>query len=81
MKKHQILNAAGDQQLFSKKVPVAATALTLFQKVNPSNVLSPILTPKLIFREVNLHSRWGRLKIHLPRLKNTKTRMSLFHWF
>ena len=56
-------------------VPVAAMALTCFNFFNPSNVLSPIWTPKLIFREVNLQYYWGRMKIHIPRSKNRKTQM------
>ena len=52
-----------------EKVAVVATALTLFYFCNPSNVLRPIPSLKLIFLEVNLHSRWGRLKSHLPRSK------------
>jgi len=61
-----------------EKVAVVATALTLFYFCNPSNVLRPIPSLKLIFREVNLHSRWGRLKSHLPRSKKWKTQMWVF---
>ena len=61
-----------------EKVAVVATALTLFYFCNPSNVLRPISPLKLIFREVNLHSRWGRLKSHLPRSKKWKTQMWVF---
>ena len=56
-------------------------ALTLFHFFNPSNVLSPFWTPKLIFREVNFQYYWGRVKSHLRRKKSEKTQMSLFHWF
>ena len=66
MKKYEILNAMAATAAFSKKEPVAATALTAFYFFDPSSVLSPIWTPKLIFREVNYHSRSRRLKSHLP---------------
>ena len=61
-----------------EKVAVAPTALTFFYFCNPSNVLRPIPSLKLIFLEVNLHSRWGRLKSHLPRSKKWKTQMWVF---
>ena len=64
-----------------QKVPVAAVALTRFNFCNPSNVLGLIWTQKLIFRDLNCQYYWGRVKIHLPRSKNTKTQMLLFRWF
>ena len=64
-----------------EKVPVAGVALTLFNFFNPSNVLASIWTPKLIFRKVNIKYYWGRVKIHLPRSKNRKTRMLFFPRF
>ena len=69
MKKYEILNAMAATATFSKKVPVAAMALTTFYFFDPSNVLSHFGPPRGVKREVNLHSRWGRLKIHLPRSK------------
>ena len=75
----QILAKTNDALL--RKVPVAATALTLFHVCNPSNVLGPFWTPKIIFREVNFEYYWGRVKSHLQRKKSEKTQMSLFHWF
>ena len=56
-------------------------ALTLFHFFNPSNVLSPFWTPKLIFPEVNFQNYWGRVKSHLRRKESEKTQMSLVHWF
>ena len=81
MKKYEISIISWDQRTNRKKVPVAAMALTLFHFFNPSNVLSPFWTPKLIFREVNFQYYWGRVKSHLRRKKSEKTQMSLFHWF
>ena len=46
MKKYEILNAMAATATFSKKVPVAATALTTFYFFDPSNVLSPLWAPK-----------------------------------
>ena len=77
--KIQLLRGTNDT--WREKVPVAAMALTLFYFCNPSNVLGPFSTPKLIFREVNSAYYVRRVKIHLPRKKNGKTQMSLFHWF
>ena len=77
--KIQLLAETNDTLL--RIVPVAAMALTLFYLFNPSNVLSPFWTPKLIFREVNFQYYWGRVKSHLRRKKSEKTQMSLFHWF
>ena len=81
MKKYENSIISRDQRTNRKKVPVAAMALTLFHFFNPSNVLSPFWTPKLIFREVNFQYYWGRVKSHLRRKKSEKTQMSLFHWF
>ena len=64
-----------------EKVPVAVVALTRFNFFNPSNVLGSIWTQKLILREVNFEYYVGRVKIHLPRSKNRKTRMLLFPRF
>ena len=55
----------GTNEHVPSKVPVAATALTCFEICNTSNVLSPLRTPRLTFREVNCASRWGRVKSHL----------------
>ena len=44
-----------------EKGPVAAVVLTRFKICNPSNVLSPIWSPKLIFREVNCKYYLGRV--------------------
>ena len=46
MKKYEILNAMAATATFSKKVPVAAMALTTFYFFDPSNVLSPLWAPK-----------------------------------
>ena len=46
MKKYEIRNAMAATAAFSKKVPVAATALTTFYFFDPSNVLSPLWAPK-----------------------------------
>ena len=46
MKKYEILNAMAATAFFSKKVPVAAMALTTFYFFDPSNVLSPLWAPK-----------------------------------
>ena len=81
MKKYENSIISRDQRTNRKKVPVAAMVLTLFHFVNPSNVLSPVWTPKLIFREVNFQYYWGRVKSHLQTKKSEKTQMSLFHWF
>ena len=77
--KIQLLRWTSDH--LEKKVPVAAAAWTLFYFCNPSNVLSPLWTPKLIFREVNSQYYWGPLKSHLQRKKTGKSQLSLFHWF
>ena len=77
----KITTPLGTNELVPSKVPVAAVALTCFESCNTSNVLSPNRTQKLTFREVNCASRWGRVKIHLPRSKNRKTRMLLFPRF
>ena len=77
--KIQLLRWTSDH--LEKKVPVAATAWTLFYFCNPSNVLSPLWTPKLIFREVNSQYYWGPVKSHLQRKKTGKSQLSLFHWF
>ena len=68
--KIQLLRGTNDT--LREKVPVAAMALTLFHFFNPSNVLSPFWTPKLIFREVNFQYYWGRVKSHLRRKKVKK---------
>ena len=82
MKKYENSIISWDQRTSPKnKGPVAAMAFTLFHFFNPSNVLSPFWTPKLIFREVNFQYYWGRVKSHLRRKKSEKTQMSLFHWF
>ena len=81
MKKYENSIISRDQQTNRKKVPVAAMALTLFPFFNPSNVLSPFWTPKLIFREVNFQYYWGRVKSNLRSKKSEKTKMLLFHWF
>ena len=47
-------------------------ALTLFHFFNPSNVLSPVWTTKLIFREVIFQYNRGRVKSHLRRKKVKK---------
>ena len=72
MKKYENSIISWDQRTNRKKVPVAATALTLFHFFNPSNVLSPFWTPKLIFCEVNFQYYWGRVKSHLRRKKMKK---------
>ena len=77
--KIQLLAETNDTLL--RIVPVAGMALTLLYVLNPSNVLSPFWTPKLIFREVIFQYYWGRVKSHLRRKKSEKTQMSLFHWF
>ena len=77
--KIQLLRWTSDH--LEKKVPVAAAAWTLFYFCNPSNVLSPLWTPKLIFREVNSQYYWGPVKSHLQRKKTGKSQLSLFHWF
>ena len=77
----KITTPLGTNELVPSKVPVAAVALTCFESCNTSNVLSPNRTQKLTLREVNCASRWGRVKIHLPRSKNRKTRMLIFPRF
>ena len=74
--KMQLLAGTNDTVL--RKVPVVLTALTLFYFCNPSNVLAPFWTPKLIFREVNFEYYWGPVKIHLQRKKKRKKRKCHF---
>ena len=77
--KFQLLAETNDTLL--RIVPVAAMALTLFHLFNPTNVLSPFWTPKLIFREVNFQYYWGRVKSHLPIEKTRNLKLLRFHWF
>jgi len=81
MKSIQIATPLGTNDHRPEKGPVAAMALTRFDFFDPSNVLSPIWTQKLICPDLNSQYYWGRVKIHLPRSKKRKTRMLLFPRF
>ena len=72
MKKYEILNAMAATATFSKKVPVAAMALTTFYFFDPSNVLSPLWAPKGGQAGGEFAFSLGRSENSPPEVKNMK---------